>query len=176
MKAPYDSYIGSYDYYDPNRGVVYIYKRGSDGLYEEAQRLCTPEGTQVRAHLKDLLFLDGFLLVGAPGLNKVYVYKQLDDGTYERSAELTPSDGTTEESNFGIRLDGKGTDVLVGDLGSEASYLFTYEDGVWKEKVKFNGVTTSLSGDSIVEHKPKSFAVNGEQYGGDVNFLDLVCE
>jgi len=46
----------------------------------------------------------------------------------------------------------------------------------WKEKAKFDGLNDSLSGNSIVEHTPKSFEVDGEKYGGEVNFYDLVCE
>ena len=34
-KAPYDSYTGSYDQKDRNRGVVYVYKRGQDGTFEK---------------------------------------------------------------------------------------------------------------------------------------------
>mmetsp|Transcript_14204 Transcript_14204/g.30860 ORF Transcript_14204/g.30860 Transcript_14204/m.30860 type:complete len:565 (+) Transcript_14204:84-1778(+) len=179
VKAPYDSYVNSYELYDQNRGMVHIYKRGSNGTYEQIEQLCTPAGTQVRAHLTDMIFVDDFLLVGAPGKNKVYVFQQKSDPGavgYEKTAELTPSDGVGAESNFGIRLDGKGTNVMVGDLGGETSYLFSFEDGVWKERAKFDGVNTSLSGNSIVEHTPKSFEVNGEQYGGEVNFYDLVCE
>jgi len=185
VKAPYDSYLESYDYFDKNRGVVYVYQWNTEtGTYEELVRLCAPEGEQVRHHLKDMVFVDSFLLVGAPGKNKVYVFRQrMEDGVavgYEKTAELTPSDGDGV-NNFGIRLDasassdGGTTNVLVGDLGGEASYLFVYEDGVWKERAKFDGVNTSLSGSSIVEHTPKSFEVNGEEYGGEVNFYDLVC-
>ena len=31
VKAPYESYLGSYDYFHPNRGVTYVYRRGADG-------------------------------------------------------------------------------------------------------------------------------------------------
>jgi len=183
VKAPYDSYVNSYASYDANRGMVHIYKRNSgDGTYEKIDQLCTPEGSQVRAHLTDMIFLDDFLLVGAPAKNKVYVFQRKsardpDAVGYEKTAELTPSGGDgTEDSNFGIRLDGSGANVLVGDLGGKTSHLFSFEDGVWKEKAKFDGVNTSLSGNSIVEHTPKSFEVDGEKYGGEVNFYDLVCE
>jgi len=180
IKAPYDSYSGSTDYYDPNRGMVHVYKKGIDGQFEEVDRLCTPEGLQVRETLRDVIFLDDsrLLLVGAPGKNKVYVFeREVDSDEYSKTAELTPSDGENGESKFGISLSGKGTDVLVGDIGNARSYLFSLEDGMWKEKAKFDGVNTVMADDKIiVEHTPKSFEVNGNEYGGDVNFYDVVCE
>lgn len=199
IKAPYDSYTNSYEWEDPNRGVVYVYKRnGEDGTFVQSDRLYTPEGTQVRTHLKDMIFLEnGVLLVGAPGRNKVYVFERTtttsseegdgtnddnDDndgsGEYRKTAELTPSDGSTPDSFFGVSLDGKGTDVLVGERGNQTSYLFSYDDGAWKEKAKFDGLNTALSGDTIVEHTPNTFEMmsDGKEYGGDVNFYDLVCE
>jgi len=180
IKAPYDSFSGSTDYYDPNRGMVHVYKKGIDGQFEEVDRLCTPEGVQVRETLRDVIFLDDsrLLLVGAPGKNKVYVFeRQVDSDEYSKTAELTPSDGENGESKFGISLSGKGKDVLVGDIGNARSYLFSLEDGMWKEKAKFDGVNTVMADDKIiVEHTPKSFEVNGNEYGGDVNFYDVVCE
>ena len=179
VKAPYDSYVGSYDYEDVNRGVTYVYqRRGSDGLYEQISRLCTPEGKQVRGVFRDMIFLDDFLLVGAPGKNTVYVFKQLDDTSgFVKTAELKLNDeDITDESSFGIRLDGRGTHVMVGDLGGKMSYIFAYEDDVWKEKSYIDSVDTASSGTSIVTYSPESFAVDGEHYGGEVTFNQLVCE
>lgn len=191
VKAPYDSYTGSYNYKDENRGVVYVYKRGDDGAFAQTDRLFTPEGAQVRTHLTDMIFLDDFLLVGAPGKNRVYVFEYVPSseeegnekaGGYQKTAELVPSDAITSSSSFGVSLDGTGTEVLVGDRGGESSYLFSYQvtegGGVWKEKAKFEAFNTALSGTSIVEHTPASFEVmNGtEQYGGEVNFYHLECE
>ncbi|KAL3766044.1 hypothetical protein ACHAWU_002759 [Discostella pseudostelligera] len=169
VKAPYDSYIGSYDYEDVNRGVTYVYqRRGSDdGLYEQISRLCTPEGKQVGGVFRDMIFLDDFLLVGAPGKNTVYVFKQLDDTSgFVKTAELKLNDeDITDESSFGIRLDGKGNHVMVGDLGGKMSYIFAYEDGIWKQKSYIDSVDTASSGTSIVTYSPESFVVDGEQYG-----------
>ncbi len=182
VKAPYDSYVESYDYEDENRGVTYVYKRGSDGLYELISRLCTPEGKQVGGFFKDLIFLDEFLLVGAPGRNTVYVFKQqkqLDSSSsgFVKMAEFKLNDDDIdEESSFGIRLDGRGTQVMVGDLGGKMSYIFAFENGVWKEKSYIDSVDNASSGTSIVKYSPESFEVDEEHYGGEVNFLDLVCE
>lgn len=139
----------------------------------------------MRETLRDVLFLDNarLLLVGAPGKNKVYVfersgvYGRVDYG-YKKTAELTPSDEENGESQFGISLSGNGLDVLVGDTGNARSYLFSLEDGMWKEKAKFDGVNTVMADKTIVEHTPKSFGVDlaGEGFGGDVNFYDLVCD
>ena len=52
--------------------------------------------------------------------------------------------------SFGVSLDGQGTQVMVQDCGEDAAYLFAFEGGVWKEKAKFDGCNTSLSGNSIV--------------------------
>ena len=177
VKAPYDSFVDSEDFVDEDRGVVYVYRRDpSSGEYEQVERLYTPEGTQVRPHLNDLIFLDDFLLVGAPGMNKVYVFERRSGNGaegYEKTAELEEGEGSV---NFGIRLDGRGADVMVGDLDGETSYTFSYEDGEWREKARFDGVNTSLSGRSIVEHEPTSFEVDADEYGGEVKFYDLVCD
>lgn len=192
MKAPYDSYTESQDWKDKNRGVVYLYKQGANGTFVEEDRLFASEGKQVRTHLKDMVFLDDFLLVGAPGRNKVYVFElarsEPDEVTGEdtgnttasrKTAELTPSDGAGSESYFGVSLDGKGTDVLVGNRGNQTSYLFSYKDEAWREKAKFDGFNTALSGNTIVEHTPVTFEMKmngGKKYGGEVNFFDLSCE
>lgn len=188
VKAPYDSYIGSYDYEDVNRGVTYVYQRGSeDGLYKQISRLCTPEGKQVGGVFKDMIFLDDFLLVGAPGKNTVYVFQQQqqldddDDGGastgFVKTAELKLNDDdVNDESSFGIRLDGRGTHVMVGDLGGKMSYIFAYEDGIWKSKSYIDSIDTASSGTSIVQFSPEAFEVAGDQYGGEVTFSDLVCE
>lgn len=180
VKAPYDSYTGSYDYYDPNRGVVYVYQRESDnggGNFTQINRLYTPEGPQLPGHFTDIIFLDDFLLVGAPGKNKVYVFEEVDSTIgYEKTAELTPSYEVGPDSSFGISLDGNGANsVLVGDRGGEKSYLFSFIDGVWKERAMFDGFNTAVSGDMIVEHSPKSFEMNGDEYGGEVNYYNLEC-
>lgn len=178
VKAPYDSYVGSYDYEDVNRGVTYVYKRGSNGLYEQISRLCTPEGRQVGGFFKDLIFLNDFLLVGAPGKNTVYVFKELDSSSgFVKTAELKLNNEELDnESSFGIRLDGRGTHVMVGDLGGKKSYIFAFENGVWKQKSSIDSVDTASSGTSIVKYTPDSFEVDGEQYGGEVSFNELVCE
>ena len=179
VKEPYDSYLGSYDFEDENRGVTYVYKRGSDGLYEQISRLCTPEGKQVGGVFKDLIFVEDFLFVGAPGKNTVYVFQQLGDSAsgFTKTAELKPMEELDDESNsFGIRLDGGGSHIMVGDLGGKKSYIFALEDGVWKEKSFIDSVDTASSGTSLVQYFPESFQVDGEQYGGEVIFNELVCQ
>mmetsp|Transcript_24030 Transcript_24030/g.43233 ORF Transcript_24030/g.43233 Transcript_24030/m.43233 type:complete len:897 (-) Transcript_24030:254-2944(-) len=166
-----------YDYMNGLRGVVYVYERGLDGMYDEIQRLSTPEGTQAESHNPDMTFLDGHLLVGAPGNKKVYVFKQIASG-YQKTAELTGSE-VGPVGDFGIRLDGEGTNVMVADTadGTAVSYLFSLEGGVWKEKVKFDGLA-AFSGNSIVAHSPLDFQLDTwySSYGGEASFYDLVCE
>ena len=151
-----------------------MYGRGEDGTFQQKNRLYTPEGKQVRAHLTGMIFLDDFLLVGAPGKNKVYVFEQFEEG-YRKSAELAPSDEMGDDNDFGIRLDGNGASVMVGDRGGGASYLFRYEEGVWREKAKFEGSNVALSGNSIVQHTASDFTTAEGRYGGEVNFYDIVC-
>ena len=197
VKAPYDSYTGSYDYEDPNRGVVYVYARGEDGLFAQTDRLFAPEGTQVRTHLTDVLFLEAFLLVGAPGRNRVYVFERADAtetgddedaGHYRKAAELVPSDnvqfpGVAPEF-FGVGLSGAGEDVLVAERGGRTSYLFSYGTGdggggVWKERARFDAFNAALSGTTVVEHAPTTFGeIEGSEgrYGGAVHFYRVECE
>ena len=197
VRAPYDSYLGSYDYVDPMRGVTYVYTRGDDGTFGSRRALCTPEGgtadTANYSHHRDVAFLDDFLLVGAPRRGIVYVFRlDVVTGDYVPSGELTPSDGPAEDgagSDFGILVDGRGgASAMVGDVRGGTSYLFAYDadDGVWKERAKFldggvadGGSSSSVLssyGNSAAEHAPASFVSDGEAYSGAVDFYDLVCE
>jgi len=164
-----------FDYQSLLRGVVYLFKRGSDGKFKQTQRLSTPQGSQLNiVSGSSLLFLDDFLLVGAGGAETVYVFRQNNSGIYEKTTELRASDSTSA-SIFGISIDGKGKDALVRDCGDDVAYLFSYADGVWKEKAKFKGCNASISGNQIVAQSHGDFKVTGNRYGGPVNFYDLVC-
>jgi hypothetical protein len=169
VKAPFD-YSGGL------RGVVYLYKRGADGKYEEIQRLSTPEGLQTESyHAPQVVLLDEFVLVAAHEYRKVYVFKQTSSGGYQKTTELVASDAGSY-SNFGVKIGGQGRNVIVADRIDDSSYLFSYEDGVWKEKAKFDGYHAALSGNSIVVHSPFDFTAGyGSRYGGQVSFYDLVC-
>ena len=168
VKSPFD-YIGGL------RGVVYLYKRGRAGLYEETDRLSTPEGPQLSMTSgADLIFLDEFLLVGSVGNKKVYVFKQTSSEGYQKTTELTASDAGPD-SIFGISMDGRGTEVMVQDCGDDSSIFFSYEGGVWKDKAKFEGCNTALSGSTIVAQSQDDFEINGHIYGGQVSFYDLIC-
>ena len=166
-----------YDYSDGLRGVVYMYIRGSDGKYTETERLSTPEGPQLSfASGKSLALLDDFLLIGSGSNKKVYVFKRTDSGAYRNTTELIASDASPD-SIFGISLDGGGGDVLVHDCRDDASYLFSFQYGVWKERAKFDGCNTALSGNSIVTQSNQDFGfVDSGYYGGPVSFYDLDCE
>jgi hypothetical protein len=182
VKAPYDSYLGSYDYVDPVRGVTYVYRRGSDGKFGGRQSLCTPEGAQVESHHRDVVFVDDYLLVGSPGRNRVYVFRRDDNtGDYVPDTVLIPSDAVVDgASDFGIRIDGNGAEAMIADLRGGRSYLFANVDGLWTEKAIFetssSGSVISSYGGTIVEHSPQSFVSDGEVYSGTSNFYDLVCE
>jgi len=174
VKAPFDL-----DRVGGDRGVVYLYKRGSNGLFEETQRLSAPEGDGEQTetyHSPQIALLNGFVLVSTTELRKVYVFQLMSSGKYEKTAELTPSD-SNYGSTFGVKIGGQGNNVLVADRGDDSSYLFTYENRVWKEKAKFDeGYHASISGNSIVVHSPLAFRQNGNNYGGPVSFYDLDCE
>lgn len=193
MRAPYD-YIGSV------RGVVYIYQRLPNGTWDEIQQLSTPEGPEIPTHGNNISFLGEYLLVGSPGNNKVYVFKQTVGGSgYQKNAELLGKEdgdddflglgygysdifGTgntflgTTSNHFGNTLDGEGDNVMIGDV-SYGSYLYSLEDGMWKERATFQGGLASMSGDSIVVHDPLSFGMDAlyTSYVGVVSFYDLVC-
>jgi len=169
VKAPFD-------YINGRRGAVYVYTTSSKGRYAYTDRFSTPEGPQTETyHSPQVVLLDDFVLVGAPEYDKVYVFKQNSSQEFQKTTELTASDATSR-SNFGVKIGGRGTDILVSDRGDDSTYLFSYEGGVWKEKAKFDGYHAALSGNSIVVHSPFEFELNGRRYGGQVSFYDLVCD
>lgn len=165
------------DLLEGDMGVVYMYARGSDGIYAEFDRLSAPEGAESAPHHSpQVALLDDFVLVGSPGNDRVYVFQQTSMG-YQKATDLVASDATADGSRaFGFRLDGQGTNVLVSDPIDDSSYLFTYEDGVWKEKAKYDGYNAALSGKSILAHTQNDFETNGSGFWGPVNFYDLECE
>lgn len=172
VKAPFD-YINGF------RGVVYLYKKDNDDKYEEIERLSTPEENGEQNDLStspQIVLLDDFVIVGAPAFKKVYTFRKTSTGGYQKTTELVASDAKSG-SSFGAKIGGERTNVLVADCGDDSTYLFSYEDGVWKEKAKFDGCYASLSGNSIlVLHSPFEFKSYRNQYGGKVSFYDLVCE
>ena len=169
VKAPFDYKLG-------RRGIVHLYERQSTGQYVEIDQLSAPDGPHTETyHSPQVVLLDDFVLVGAPEYSKVYVFQPNGSGGYRKTTELTASDATSR-SNFGIKIGGRGADVLVSDRGDDSTYLFSYEDGVWKEKAKFEGYHAALSGKSIVVHSPFEFNLYESRYGGRVRFYDLVCE
>lgn len=176
VKAPFD-------YMNGVRGVVYLYKRDGDGKkFVELQRLSTPEGEgpqTVSYHSPQIALLDEFVLVGASELKKVYAFKKTSNYGYQKTTELVASDASFG-STFGVKIGGGGSNALISDRGQDSTYLFSYEDEVWKEKAKFDGYHAALSGKSIVVHSPFEFELKtysyGNRYGGQVSFYDLVCE
>ena len=163
--------------YDANgtRGVTFVYMRGNDGMYEEMQRLSTPEGEELSSVSgSSMLFLNDFLLVGSGGSKKVYVFKQGKSGIFQKTTELVASDASID-SRFGISIDGQGFDVLVRDCGDNTSYLYTLEDQVWKEKAKFQDCNAAISAGELVTQSNQEFKSDEEKYGGPVHFYDLDC-
>ena len=152
-------------------------KRDSNGLYAQTQRLPAPEGNRQTEsyHSPQVLILDNFLLVGSHEYKKVYVFSKTGVGTYRRAGELAASD-PGQSSSFGVKVGGHGDDVLVSDRLDDSSYLFVHKGGVWRERAKFRGYHTALSGDSIVVHSPPDFGLSGDVFYGYVKFYDLVCE
>ncbi|KAL9187550.1 hypothetical protein ACHAXT_001653 [Thalassiosira profunda] len=169
--------LAPHDYGDGRlRGVVYVYSRGRDGQYEEAQQLGLGLGEQLKVTSgAGLAFLGSDWLAAGAGENrKVHMFRSSSSG-YQKTTELTSSDAGGN-SIFGVGLDGQGNQVMVQDCGEDAAYLFSFEGGVWKEKAKFNGCNTSMSGNSMVSQSNEDFALTGSLYGGPVRFYDLVCE
>ena len=94
--------------------------------------------TQVGSHHRDVVFLNHFFLVGAPGRNGAHVLRRDGNtGNYVPSALLVPSNGGA--SDFGIRVDGDGNKAMVGDISGGKSYLFAYDNNnnVWREMAIF---------------------------------------
>mmetsp|Transcript_10569 Transcript_10569/g.22741 ORF Transcript_10569/g.22741 Transcript_10569/m.22741 type:complete len:243 (-) Transcript_10569:311-1039(-) len=172
VKAP-----STYGKLGSQRGTVYIHKKGSNGQFVETHLLSTPEGPDTESfHNPQVALLDDFVIVGAPRSEKAYVFKSNGSGGYYQTTELTPSDDGPLQSNFGLKVDGRGTDVLVTDRDNLRTYLFSYDGEVWKERAKFDGHQSAFAGNSIVVHSPLDFRTNRGSYGGQVSFYDLVCE
>ncbi|KAL9182500.1 hypothetical protein ACHAXT_013152 [Thalassiosira profunda] len=171
------------DFIEEEKGVVYMYKRGADGIYEEVDRLSapegglyTPEGEQFTpSNSPQVVLLDDFVLVGAPGLNVVHVFQETPLGRYQKVSELVAFDATPGSNRaFGHRLDGDRMDVLVSDPVDNSSYLFSYDGGVWNGGMKHDSAAVYVS--SPIPRPATVISVASEQNEfGPVNVYDIAC-
>ena len=170
------------DFIEEEKGVVYMYKRGADGIYEEVDRLSSPEGglytpegeQSTPSNSPQIALLDDFVLVGAPGLNAVHVFQETPLGRYQKVSELVAFDATPGSNRaFGYRLDGDGMDVLVSDPVDNSSYSFFYDNGVWNGGCKHGSAAFYVSSPTSRPATVISVASKQNEFG-PVNVYDIV--
>lgn len=126
-----------------NSGATYVYKRGSDGIWIEQQKLIASDGI-AWDFFGGAVAVDGdTALICASMRGFVYVYTRDGKGIWTERQKLTVSDGY-----FASSVDIDGDTALIGaqhddenGTSSGAAYVFTRgADGMWTEHQKLTAV------------------------------------
>ena len=133
---------------DRRRGSAYVFTYDGE-KWAEAVKLVASDGEAYDLFGQSVSISDSTIVVGAPrdGDNgrlsgAVYVFMH-DGGMWTETAKLTPIDGEAFDY-FGHSVSVDGRTIAVGtdrdaDSGrfSGSAYVFTYDDEMWAETVKF---------------------------------------
>ncbi len=137
----------------PYTGAVYIYERGSDGIWRELQRLISDQPDNQNNWGGALAFGDGGerLVIGESTEDRrdasnrildqdrgaVHVFVRGEDGMFSREAKLTPSDNA-RFAYMGTSVAIDGDTIIAGAPqrtvnGSEigSAYVFVRQGGTW---------------------------------------------
>ncbi len=114
-------------------GIVYVFERGADGAWAEAQQLRGPDA-EVGDGFGATLAADGeTVLVGSE--RGVHAYVRAADGTWQLGGELARPAGLEGNAAFGAALAIEGDVALVGAPGANgragAVYVFRQAGGAW---------------------------------------------
>lgn len=104
--------------------MVHLYKRDSNGNVSKHSQIA-PSTTNMRTGFgQAILFLDDFLIVGAPSEGAVYIFKRQsnDSWTELQRIENTLSDAS---DSFGWHIEGNGSLIIVGSR-SVGVMTYTY--------------------------------------------------
>ncbi|MGI9243467.1 MAG: hypothetical protein ACR2RV_21890, partial [Verrucomicrobiales bacterium] len=137
-------------------GAVYIYERGSDGIWRELQRLTSDQPGNQNSWGSALAFGDGGvrLVIGESHEDRrdaanntldrdrgaVHVFVRGEDGMFSREAKLTPSDnarfaymGTSVAIDGDTIIAGAPQRTVAGaEIGS--AYVFVRQGGMWNQQ------------------------------------------
>ena len=146
-------------------GAVYVFRRGANGAWSQAQKLVAPAAGSGDA-LGTALAMDATgerIVAGAWGRDAAatnsgaaIVWKRSATGTYAFEAELVGGDAiANDECGRGVAIDGDllalGSWPFFGN-GVGKAYAFRLASGVWQEEAKFvapDGATDDYFGFSV---------------------------
>jgi len=134
-------------------GHVYIYRKGADGAWAEADRLSAPDAEWGDSFGTSLAVSGEWLLVGAPDRGAAYLFRS--SGTsWSFVTELQPA-GTNDVESFGyaVTLDAGSGLAVVGapqdSDGQGAAHVFAAgADGSWSEVARLT-VDGAAEGDGL---------------------------
>ena len=128
-------------------GTIYIYRKGSDGSWEEAYTLKASDAAAGDTFGRAVATDGTTLLVGATaiadGAGAAFVYQRDGTGTWQRQGGLTPS-GVAPGDQFGRQVALSGDFAFVSasghNEGAGAVFVFRRDgDGKWSEQAMLAG-------------------------------------
>ncbi|MFQ5641834.1 MAG: hypothetical protein ACE5IR_27985, partial [bacterium] len=137
-------------------GAVYIFKRQSDGSWNERQKLLASDGADGDRFGGALSMSGKFMIAGAQnhaGSGSAYIFERTG-GVWSETAKLTASDGQAGDQ-FGVSVAMEDDIVVIGASGDDdndqnagSAYIFQRDnDGTWHQVQKL------LAGDDpLIEH------------------------
>ena len=133
---------------DGNRGAVYVFRRGADGLWTEAARLAVSDAAENYGFGNAVLIRGDRLLVGAVGADeytgRVHVYAEGASG-WRQEGTLLPFDAA-QYAQFGAALHDAGDRVWVTSAGAAGfeGRIYDFRDvaGEWMaaDKIGVDGL------------------------------------
>ena len=163
-------------------GIVYVYQRGADGMWQEAAQLKASDATKEGDRFGAALATEGqTLLVGASAKDAngvVYVFQKNASGAWMEAARLTAHDGMDGDA-FGSSVAVQGDLALVSATGQQertgAVYVFKRAaDGSWMQQAKLVGSdaqagdgfgsTVAIEGDVLLAAAPAQNEGTGAVY------------
>ncbi len=148
-------------------GSAYLFVRGSDGGWQEQQKLIASDGAEGDRFGESVSLVGNTALIGAytdddngPSSGSVYVFSRGSDGVWLEQQKLTASDASSNDL-FGGKVTLNGDTALIGAIGDEpgdilragSAYVFVRDSGgVWSEQQKLiasDGSRRDIFGNSV---------------------------
>ncbi len=177
-------------------GAVYVYANLNSTLTFEQK--ITPSDRQIEGLFGSSVAIDGnTLVVGAPvtannyssdynistGPGAAYVFEK-SGGIFSQSAKLSASTG--DQDHFGVSVDVKGANIVVGAYGEGSGFAYLYKGGfngtpykLTAQNVSGFGISVSLDSTSLVvgshtfdNNKGAGFYYNLSGVGSDLEKAD----
>lgn len=144
--------VGTGEYGNETGGKVYLFERGSDGIWRQTQKIPSPGGERGLFGL--YVGIDGDrAVVGAPDDRKeggaAYVFERTNGGPFVQVAKLLSPNALGQISEFGRIVSISGNYVLVGDdIINQAGEAYLFErgsSGEWTYRQNLIGHDTRYS-------------------------------